>query len=117
MLRAIKSILGGPSSAEISPRDAHEKVRAGEVVLIDVREKGEWSAGRIPAAKHIPLSSLRDRTGKLPKDKEVVLVCRSGARSAFAAKMLSEEGYEAVSLEGGVGAWAREGLPFKGRVS
>ncbi|MCA3749596.1 MAG: rhodanese-like domain-containing protein [Rubrobacter sp.] len=113
----MKALIGGSSSVGISPREAYEKVRAGKAVLVDVREKGEWSAGRIPAAKHMPLKCLRDRTDKLPKGKEVILVCRSGNRSAFAARMLSEEGYESSNLEGGVAAWSREGLPFEGQVA
>jgi rhodanese-related sulfurtransferase len=116
VLRAIKALFAS-SAREVSPGEAREKVDAKEAVLIDVREKAEWSAGKIPGAKHIPLKSLQERAGTLPKGKEVILVCRSGNRSAFAARMLSDEGYDAASLEGGVRAWVHEGLPFKGRVA
>lgn len=116
MFKAIRSFLGSPVSG-ITAREAHEKVSAKEAVLVDVRQKEEWSAGKIPGAKHLPLDRLRDQQHRLPKDREVILVCRSGTRSAFGAEMLSKEGYEASSLEGGVGAWVREGLPFEGRVA
>ncbi|MDQ4105912.1 MAG: rhodanese-like domain-containing protein [Actinomycetota bacterium] len=88
-----------------------------EAVLVDVRDQGEWSAGRIPGAKHIPLKRLQDQSGTLPQGKAVIAVCRSGHRSALAARMLSGAGYDAANLAGGVRAWVREGLPFEGRVA
>ena len=116
MLKAIRSFLGSPSSG-ITAREANQKLTAKEAVLVDVRQKEEWSAGKIPGAKHLPLDRLRDQQHRLPKDTEVILVCRSGTRSAFGAEMFSKEDYAASSLEGGVGAWVREGLPFEGGVA
>lgn len=116
MLKAIKSLLGYSSSG-VTAREAREKVVSEDAVLVDVRQEEEWNAGKIPGAKHLPLDRLKDRQEELPKDRDVILVCRSGTRSEFGAMMLSKQGYEASSLEGGVGAWVREGLPFQGRIS
>ena len=117
MLRKFLTTLGGSSLPELTSTEAHERVVAGEAVLVDVREGSEWEAGRIPGSIHVTLGELRgQRSIGVPKGKEVVLVCRSGARSAFAATMLSSDGREATNLKGGVKAWVREGLPFEGSV-
>lgn len=115
MLRRLLGTLRGTSEPEITPGDAHKRVVAGEAVLVDVREDSEWESGRIPGSIHVPLSQIRSRGSRgLPEGKEVVLVCRSGARSGSAATMLCSNGLKATNLKGGVKAWVREGLPFEG---
>ncbi len=85
----------------------------GQVQLVDCREQYEWDAGRIEGALHIPLNRIMaGREGELAKDRPVVVVCRSGNRSELAAMMLQARGYEAYNLEGGMEAWAAQGLPF-----
>lgn len=79
-------------------------------VLLDVREKAEREFTNIKG-EFIPLGELPDRTGELAdhKDKEVVIYCRSGARSAEACKLLQQEGFSDVkNLEGGLLAWSQE---------
>ena len=93
----------------IGPREADGLVRAG-ALLLDVREPGEWRAGHAPGARHIPLGELEGRLGGLPRDRRVVVVCRSGGRSARATALLTRSGYEAVNLNGGMRAWASAGL-------
>jgi len=116
LLRRLLGTGKGTHVPELTPREAHERVVAGEAVLVDVREESEWEAGRIPASVHVPLSQIRRRGSRgLPADKEIVLVCRSGARSALAGAMLSEnDALKAANLAGGVQAWVREELPFEG---
>jgi rhodanese-related sulfurtransferase len=64
-------------------------VAAGGAILVDVREESEWEAGRIPGSIHVPLGEIRNRGSiGFPEGKEVVLVCKTGARSSFAATML-----------------------------
>ena len=117
MLRRLLETGQGTHVPEITPREANERVVAGEAVLVDVREESEWEAGRIPASIHVPLGELRSRRSiGVPEGEEIMLVCRSGARSAFAATMLSRDGREATNLKGGVKAWIREELPFEGSV-
>ena len=72
----------------VSPSEAQEGIDRG-AVLLDVREPHEWSSGHAPKARHIPLGQLSTRAAELPRNREIYVVCRSGARSARAAKLLS----------------------------
>jgi rhodanese-related sulfurtransferase len=83
----------------------------GGAVLVDVREPHEWEAGHAPQARHIPLAQLPHRARELPENKPLVIVCRSGNRSARAAAVLVQRGREASNLVGGMHAWSRAGLP------
>lgn len=82
--------------------------------LIDVREQDEWDAGHAERAQHLPLTEMMTRYGELPDEGSVYVICRSGGRSARATAWLNENGYEAVNVAGGMGAWADEGLPLVG---
>jgi len=88
---------------------------ADGAILLDVREPHEWQAGHAPRARHIPLSQVPRRAAELPQGRPVVTVCRSGARSARAAALLSGDGREVSNLSGGMHAWARAGLPVVAR--
>ncbi|MDH6371514.1 rhodanese-related sulfurtransferase [Paenibacillus sp. PastF-3] len=75
-------------------------------LLIDVREPDEYKSGFIPGAKNIPLSQLEKRLGEIPKDRDVLLYCRSGMRSKSAASILSKQRYTRLAhLQGGVSSW------------
>jgi rhodanese-related sulfurtransferase len=94
-----------------TPQGVHEHL--GDVTVVDVREPYEWHAGRIDGAVHIPLNALMSGAGgDLDRDKPLVMVCRVGNRSELATLMMQARGYEAYNLEGGMDAWARQGLPF-----
>ncbi len=81
------------------------------LVLVDVREQAEWDEAHIDGATFLPLSQLEVRFAELPKNKALVLQCRSGKRSLTAANFLQENGYEDVTnLEGGIMAWMDEGF-------
>jgi rhodanese-related sulfurtransferase len=73
--------------------------------LVDVREATEYAQGHIPGSHLIPLGSLAGRLSAVPKDREIVTVCRSGARSGSAAKTLLEAGYRVENMAGGMLAW------------
>ncbi|HSL20413.1 MAG TPA: molybdopterin-synthase adenylyltransferase MoeB [Vicinamibacterales bacterium] len=80
--------------------------RKASFVLVDVREPAEHSICRIPGAQLIPLGELNQRYSEIPKDREVIVHCRSGVRSARAAHFLRGRGYPDVhNLEGGILAW------------
>lgn len=113
----LRGLLKGASFPRLTPQEAREKVLSKEAVIVDVRQKQEWSAGRIPGSTHIPMNRLEKQFEKLPKEKEIILVCRSGSRSSMAAKSLTGDGYKVADIKGGVHLWTREGLPFKGRVA
>jgi rhodanese-related sulfurtransferase len=80
-----------------------------DAVILDVREPDEWQAGHIQGALHIPLADLPARLEELPADGELVVVCRGGGRSARAVAWLGQNGYDALNLDGGMGAWSAAG--------
>ena len=108
---SVLSRLFGTATTSVAPADAKELQRVG-AVIVDVREKSEWDAGHIPKAKHHPLRALPSSMGRLPEDRTLILVCRSGNRSTRATKALTKAGFDAVNLTGGVTAWKAAGLPM-----
>ena len=100
----------GPHAPEVGTDEGRRMVEGG-AVLLDVREPGEWIAGHAPEAVHVPLGALQHQARELPLDGRIVVVCRSGARSAAAARWLNASGFDAVNLAGGMEAWAAAGLP------
>ncbi|WP_374984421.1 rhodanese-like domain-containing protein [Streptomyces fradiae] len=103
-------------SGRLTPRQASEQAREGRAVLLDVREASEWAAGHAPGALHLPLSRLQEGAAlpEAARGRPVVAICRSGNRSRTAARLLAARGEEATDVEGGMIAWAREGLPVTG---
>src|SRR6185437_6030214 len=83
-----------------------------DAYLLDVREQEEWLAGHAPDAVHLPLGALPARLAEVPTDREVVVVCRVGSRSALATAFLGARGLRAVNLDGGMWAWAAAGRPM-----
>ena len=82
--------------------------------VLDVREPDEWAAGHIPEATLIPLGQLASRLDELDRDRQIVVVCRSGNRSAEGRDILLGAGFPAVtSLEGGMSDWGQAGLPME----
>ncbi|HID35374.1 MAG TPA: rhodanese-like domain-containing protein [Anaerolineae bacterium] len=85
-----------------------------DVVLIDVREQWEYDEGHIPNIKLVPLGQLPNRLNEIPKDKFVVMTCRSGNRSNQAAQFLRQQGFDNVhNMQGGILAWQQAGLPVE----
>jgi adenylyltransferase/sulfurtransferase len=83
--------------------------RSERFVLLDVREPFEYDICRIPGSRLIPLGQLPSRMSELDSADEIVLQCKSGARSARALKLLQEAGFGKLSnLEGGIVAWSDE---------
>jgi rhodanese-related sulfurtransferase len=101
-----------PEIPEITPSELKERLDRGEKpTIIDVREPHEWDIGNLEAhgARLIPLGDLPARVGEIPKDGEVVLMCRSGARSGRALELLRAQGHDRlVNLKGGILAWSDE---------
>ncbi len=88
---------------------------ADDVFLLDVREPDEWSAGHPPGAHHVPMMEIPSRAAEVPDDRDVVVVCRVGARSAQVVAFLRQQGYGNVyNLDGGMYAWAAAGRPVVG---
>ena len=103
--------VAGTLPREISVEEAYTKWQDGTFVL-DVRTPEEWVAGHVPDATLIPLDELSARLSELPKDQEIVVICRSGNRSAQARDILLENGFEQVtSVGGGFNNWTANGYP------
>ena len=86
---------------------------AAEHVLIDVRTPEEFAAGHIAGSVNIPLDQVSRRLAEFPTDKPVVLYCRSGNRSAQAADLLTNAGYNNLYDLGGIIDWQAQGLPVQ----
>jgi molybdopterin/thiamine biosynthesis adenylyltransferase/rhodanese-related sulfurtransferase len=102
--------------SEIDATHARERIESGEPVVVDVREQDEWDEGHIAGAIHVPRGHLESRIERLAPDtsRPVVVYCSAGNRSAFAAKTLTDLGYEdVVSLAGGFTDWKRNGFPVQ----
>jgi rhodanese-related sulfurtransferase len=96
---------------EIDADDLQARIEAGEdIALIDIRSDAEVAQGMLPDSEHLPMHLIPLRMHDLPKDRDVVLYCRSGARSYHACNFLGQQGVtNVVNLRGGIIAWARQG--------
>jgi rhodanese-related sulfurtransferase len=99
---------------EISPQDAAAKLKSGEAIIADVREKDEWDEEHIPGAMHMSRGTIElDIEEKVPDTNTTIIChCGGGGRSALAAQNLQKMGYKKVrSMAGGFKAWKAAGLP------
>jgi rhodanese-related sulfurtransferase len=99
----------------IDVADASAQLEAADPagpVLVDVREKDEFSTVRANGAVLMPMSEFNERHGELPKDRPIFVICASGSRSAAATAFLLRSGWtDVVNVAGGTGEWERRGLP------
>ncbi len=94
---------------DITVAELAERVKTNHLKLIDVREPHELEISRLPDATNIPLGQLAARLSELDSAEDMVLFCKSGARSARALELLTSAGFKKVkNLKGGINAWARE---------
>lgn len=97
---------------EVNVEQAYEKYKQNAFIL-DVRQPNEWNEGHIPNATLIPLDQLAQRVNELPRDREIVVVCRSGNRSREGTLILLENGFKQVSsMAGGITDWTAKGYPL-----
>jgi len=104
---------------EICPTTTQEWVKKG-ALLVDVREKDEVAelAYDVPNIINIPLSEFEERFNEIPKDKDLVMVCKGGGRSLRAAGFLVNHGYtNVVNMQHGIARWVQKGFPTKGNTS
>ncbi len=95
---------------EISAQEVAARLKAnpGAVLLLDVREPDERETARIEPSLHIPMREVPDRLDELPNDREIIVYCHGGTRSAMIAGYLEGQGYASVAnLHGGIDAWSR----------
>jgi phage shock protein E len=88
----------------------HQAKHADHLFVLDVRTPAEYAEGHVPGAVNVPHDQLASRLAEVPRDKDVVLYCRSGRRTALAADVLASHGYTRLShLEGDMQAWVDRG--------
>jgi rhodanese-related sulfurtransferase len=98
--------------ATVTPDTLLERQRKGDeaLLVLDVRTPEEFASGHVPGAVNIPYDQLPARIGEVPRDKDVVLYCRTGRRAALAAEVLAGQGYVGLGhLEGDIQAWVAQG--------
>ena len=97
---------------EIDVNELEGLLAAGPIALIDVRGLDEWQTGHVPGAELIVMSTIPARVQDLPRNEEIFLICESGGRSAQVGLWLESQGFEAVNVVGGTGAWRTSGKPL-----
>jgi rhodanese-related sulfurtransferase len=92
------------------------RLRAGEVVLLDVRPEDEYALGHLPGALNVPLGRLEEQLARLPKDREIVAYCRGPycVLSFEAVAALRARGFTVRRLEDGFPEWKAAGLAVEG---
>lgn len=103
---------------EVCPTTTRRLIGEG-ALLVDVREASEIDALAfdVPHIVNIPLFELENRWSEVPKEREIVVVCESGARSLKATYYLQYHGYTNVSnMGGGIAKWSQKGFPVKGQL-
>ncbi len=101
----------GQASSSVTVKKASELFAEG-AYLLDVREPEEWNEAHVDGAVLIPLEELPGRVDELPTDRDILIICRSGNRSAEARDFLRQAGImNTISVSGGLNAWKAAGLP------
>jgi rhodanese-related sulfurtransferase len=103
-----------PMLRPVSQQALLDRAAAGDrdLVVLDVRSPEEFAAGHVPGAVNVPYDQVAARLAEVPKDKDLVLYCRSGRRAAIAAEVLAQNGYTRLHhLEGDMPAWLAQGRP------
>ena len=101
---------GAKAYTNLDPKEAFAKL--SDFQVIDVREPYEWNdeLGHIKEATLIPAGLLSQKMSQLDKNKPILVVCRSGRRSANASQILGSQGYQVFNLNGGMIKWNASGL-------
>jgi rhodanese-related sulfurtransferase len=98
---------------EVGTEETAAALSDGSAQVIDVREPYERAAGRAPGTVHIELAELAASAASIDRERPVIFVCRTGARSLMAAQAFAKAGYEARSMAGGLERWAAEDRPLE----
>jgi rhodanese-related sulfurtransferase len=94
---------------QITPKEANDKINSQDFVVLDVREQFEIDASAIQKFIHIPMQMIPGRLDELPKDKQIAVLCHTGARSARVTQYLIQMGFSnVVNIYGGIERWSLE---------
>lgn len=112
---SIAKTMGG-GSREIGTLETTRFMNAGDALVLDIRDTGEFNGGRIPKSKNIPLAEIDKRLDEISrfKEKPVIVTCRTNMRANSAVRLLKQRGFVKVyQLAGGFGAWQQASLPIE----
>jgi rhodanese-related sulfurtransferase len=98
---------------DLEPVEVMRRIRAGEMVLVDVREQYEWDAGHVPGSIHHEIERVAWRAGLVPRDRQVAFMCRAGVRGGMVATAFRAVGYDAWNVLGGFTRWHALGLDIE----
>jgi rhodanese-related sulfurtransferase len=117
-MNIFSQLFGGGNGHNLSAADYKSRYVETNTahLLIDVRSPAEFAEGHIAGAKNFPLQDLQQQLAKIPRNKPIMLYCRSGSRSGMALQQLQNAGYEDVYNIGGLGGLTAQGLPLNQRV-
>ena len=118
MLVAGLALAGEPAASPPTMTQAQlleqQAKRAERLFVLDVRTPEEFAQGHVPGAVNVPLDQLGARLAAVPRDREVVIYCRTGRRSQLAADLLAANGYTRLRhLEGDMQGWVEKGRPVE----
>ncbi|HSW33227.1 MAG TPA: rhodanese-like domain-containing protein [Steroidobacteraceae bacterium] len=108
------ALAADPALVPVSQEALLERQQNGKesTYVLDVRSPEEYASGHVPGAVNIPYDQMASRIAEVPKDKDVVLYCRTGRRAGIAAEVLAGQGYTRLQhLEGDIVAWVEKGRP------
>jgi phage shock protein E len=114
VLLVAAAAVADPALVPVSQQALQDRVATDDrdLLVLDVRSPEEFAAGHVPGAVNIPYDQVASRLAEVPKDKDLVLYCRSGRRVALAAEVLAQNGYTRLQhLEGDMPAWLAQGRP------
>ena len=96
---------------QIAVEELDARIREGKVArVVDVRRPGEWQAGHIPSASHVPLNTLAEAAATLPADEPLAVICAGGYRSSIGTSILERKGFTRITnVVGGMAAWRGAG--------
>lgn len=97
----------------LNTEEAYERIKkTGDIYIVDVRRRDEFNRGHLRKAKNIPLDDFKDRLNKIPKKREVLVYCETGARSIRAVRYLEVSGHEHIlHMHQGMRGWIKAGYP------
>lgn len=99
-------------ATKISQTDLLKMQQQNDLVILDVRTKAEYDAGHIEGALNISHDKILENLDKIPKDKDLVVYCRSGRRAGVAIDLLAKHGYERLyHLSGDMNGWLGNNMP------
>jgi rhodanese-related sulfurtransferase len=97
-----------PETQTIDVEEARREIAGGDATAVDVRSEEEWSEGHVPGATHLPDGDVDASADRPEEGARLMVIAKDGKQAEKAASRLSEEGYDAVAVDGGMDDWVSE---------